>query len=355
MKRTHLAELHEESGARMVDFSGWYLPVQYTGILAEHSAVRTACGIFDTCHMGRLLFLGDNAADFISTVTTVDAHAMTDGRCRYGLMLSEAGGVLDDLIVYRFSKNKFMVVVNSATHERDVAHLNQQLREGVTIEDIGPHTAKMDIQGPASPKVVSKVLETEISDLKYFRFAEATYDGEPATLSRTGYTGEMGFEIYLPSHKAVSFWDSAVKNGALPCGLGARDTLRLEAGLPLYGHEMTEETTPIQAGMMKYVDLSRDFTGAAALRDKVHAQPPSQLTAFTIEGRQSARHGNRAILGENDIGMVTSGSFAPTLGISVGFAYLNPDLLGKSTAFGIDNGRKILNALVTKAPFYKRH
>ncbi len=354
MKRTPIAQVHEEAGARMVDFSGWYLPVQYSGILAEHGAVRERCGIFDTCHMGRLVIQGEKAAAFISSTLTVDAQAMQDGQCRYGFMLNENAGIIDDLIVYRRAGDRFMVVVNSATHDKDISHLKSRLPAGITIEDIGPATAKIDVQGPSSPHIIGHALNKDLSELRYFRFTTLDHDGQPATVSRTGYTGETGFEIYLPAEKAASLWSDLIDAGALPCGLGARDTLRLEAGLPLYGHELTEEADPAAAGMMRYIDLSRDFLGADALRVKAGTVPSHKLTPFRIEGRQAARHGNRAVINGEEIGWVTSGSFAPTLGYSIGFAYIDPSRLGNTETFGIDNGRKILNASITESPFYRK-
>lgn len=354
MKRTPLADTHEALNARMVDFSGWYLPVQYEGIFAEHNAVREKCGIFDTCHMGRVIVKGDAADEYLSSTLTVDASSMPDGRCRYGFMLTEDAGIIDDLIVYRISKNEFMVVINSATLDADIKQLNKCLLPGVTIENVSSEMAKLDIQGPDSPAVASSALGVDISDLGYFRLRQIQFEGQPAIVSKTGYTGETGYEVYLPASLATDLWESAMAAGATPAGLGARDTLRLEAGLPLYGHEMSEDTTPVEAGFMRYIDSARAFVGSEALRAKADAEPAHRLTPFVIEGRQSARNGNKVLIDDQEAGWVTSGSFAPSLGYCIGFAYIKPDLLGDRTDFSIDSGRKIISASLSQAPFYKK-
>ena len=354
MKRTPLAETHEALKARIIDFGGWYLPVQYKGIILEHNAVREKCGIFDTCHMGRLMVKGEAAAEYLSSTLTVDASAMPDGRCKYGFMLTEDAGIIDDLIVYRISQNEFMVVINSATLDVDLAQLNKHLRLGVTIEDVSAETAKIDIQGPDSPAIASSALGVDITDLGYFRLKQIEFEGQPAIVSKTGYTGETGYEVYLPANLAAPLWKKAMAAGAVPAGLGARDTLRLESGLPLYGHEMSVDTTPIEAGFMRYIDTARTFVGAESLRAKANSEPAHKLTPFKIEGRQSARNGNKVIIGDMEAGWVTSGSFAPSLGYCVGFAYIKPDLLGGKAEFSIDNGRKLLSASVSQSPFYKK-
>jgi len=350
MKKTPLSAEHERLSARMVDFSGWHLPVQYEGIFTEHAAVREACGLFDTCHMGRILAKGHWAPSFLSRTTTVDAENMPVGRCRYGFILNEAAGILDDLIIYRLCEDEFMVVVNAATRESDIKHLSAFLPDAASLDDISAKTAKIDIQGPMSTAVMKDATGIDLTALKYFCLETIAFGTEKAIVSRTGYTGETGYEIYLPSELAVEFWNKAMKAGATACGLGARDTLRLEAGLPLYGHEMTEERTPAEAGFMRYIDLSRDFIGAPALRQ--NSKPLLCLMPFRIDGRQSARNGNKVIVNSQEAGWVTSGSFAPSLGHSIGFAYVDSKSLAGSDSFGIDNGRKILEAFVTQAPFY---
>ena len=354
MHRTPLVSAHEELGARMVDFGGWYLPVQYEGILAEHTAVRERCGIFDTCHMGRIMVTGSGAADYLSATLTVDANAMADGRCRYGFMLNEDAGIIDDLIVYRIAADNFMLVINSATIEGDLAQLNKHLTAGAALEDLSGQLAKVDIQGPLSPEITSKILGADLTDLRYFHLLEIEFEGKKAIVSKTGYTGEVGFEVYLPTDLVVSLWEKALAAGTTPAGLGARDTLRLEAGLPLYGHEMTTDITPVEAGFMRYIDTSRSFVGANALNARVASVPSIGLIAFQMEGRQSARHGNKVMIGGKEAGSVTSGSFGPSLGYCIGFAYIQLDFLAESTTFEIDNGRKMLKASVAKSPFYTK-
>lgn len=346
--------MHEALNARMVDFSGWYLPIQYEGIFAEHHAVRDKCGIFDTCHMGRVIVKGAAAGEYLSSTLTVDASSMPNGRCRYGFMLTEDAGIIDDLIVYRISKNEFMVVINSATLDADIKQFHKCLLPGVTIEDVSSEMAKLDIQGPDSPAVASSALGVDITDLGYFRLRQIQFEGQPAIVSKTGYTGETGYEVYLPASLAASLWTNAMTAGATPAGLGARDTLRLESGLPLYGHEMSIRTTPIEAGFMRYINLTRTFVGSAALRAKADAEPAHRLTPFQIEGRQSARNGNKVLVGDQEAGWVTSGSFGPSLGFAIGFAYIKPGLLSGLSTFSIDNGRKLLEAAVSQSPFYTK-
>jgi aminomethyltransferase len=354
MKKTPLSAVHEAANARMTDFGGWYLPVQYEGILAEHKAVREHCGIFDTCHMGRIRVSGRDAASALSSALTIDACALRDGRCRYGFMLNERGGIIDDLIVYRSSQSDFMVVTNSATFEKDFSTLRSRIPGGTAVEDIAIDSAKVDVQGPESPAIMKKLLNSDVSDMPYFGFRKISFDGIEAVVSRTGYTGETGYEVYMPASRIASFWQSAVRSGAAPCGLGSRDTLRLEAGLPLYGHELTEETTPLDAGFMRYISLSRSFTGSSALRQLSEEGPSARLTPFTIDGRQSARSGNRIVVDGADAGWVTSGSFAPSLGHCIGFAYVKAAALESRKTFGIDTGRKIIDACIAGVPFYKK-
>lgn len=354
MLKTPLAEEHEKLGARMVDFSGWYLPVQYTGIVNEHTAVRQACGAFDTCHMGRIMVTGSGSGDYLSAVVTVDAANMPVGRCRYGFLLNNDAGIIDDLIVYRLAHSEFMVVVNSATHDNDLVQLRQHIKPGVKIEDVSSSMAKIDIQGPLSPEITSKTLAFDLTDLRYFQTRIVSFRNSSIIVSRTGYTGETGFELYVPTGLIAEIWTTCLKHGATPSGLGARDTLRLEAGLPLYGHEFSTDVTPLEAGFMRYIDLQRSFIGSETLRMKAKSGPARKLTPFTIEGRQSARNGNAAIIGGEKAGFVTSGSFAPSLGYCIGFAYLDSDMSANSNTFEIDNGRKILNASVSKTPFYKK-
>ena len=337
----------------MVDFSGWWMPLQYEGILAEHHRTRTAVTMFDTCHMGRLMVTGANAMGALARAVTVDVEAMQDGQCKYGFLLRDDGGILDDLIVYRFGAQKWMVVVNAGTRDKDVRCIRERLGPGVSFEDVSARMAKLDVQGPRALAAVSAVMAVDLQALRYFRFTTASYKGSEAVVSRTGYTGESGCEIYVPAGKIAEVWQAFLDAGVTPAGLGARDTLRLEAGLPLYGHELTEDITPVEAGMERYAAKAGDFVGREAVYRRQQDGAAIRLCGFRIPGRQSARAGNRVFADGADAGWVTSGSFSPTLQGAIGFAYVQAAQARLGNRVAIDTGRARLDAEVVGIPFYK--
>jgi aminomethyltransferase len=351
---TALHEEHVALGARMIDFGGWMMPVQYEGIVAEHQHTRTAVSMFDTCHMGQILIEGPDAEAALAHLLTTKLAGLADGQCRYGFMLNEQGGVIDDLITYQLEAQRFLVVVNAGTREHDLAWIRDHLVGRPTVTDLTFERGKIDVQGPEARQPVEAVLGTDMSDLKYFRSLETTWCDHPVTISRTGYTGEYGFEIYADCSQMPHLWQAFLGAGVKPAGLGARDTLRLEAGLPLYGHELAETITPAQAGLMRFTADDRPFIGKEALLASRDDGSRHALVGFRIEGRQSARHGHGVLAGETPIGQVASGSFAPTLGISIGTALVERDFATPGTAIAIDNGRKALDAEVVELPFYKR-
>jgi aminomethyltransferase len=354
LKQTPLIENHKRLKARLVDFGGWELPVQYDGIVAEHQRVRNEAGMFDTCHMNSIRISGDGALDFLSHVFSGDLRSLADGRCRYGFLLREDAGVLDDLIVYRLSAAEWMAVVNAGPSESDYAWLASHLpANGVELTDLRGVQGKIDVQGPKCLAAVEKVLGTSLADLGFFRVRPF---GQKGLVSRTGYTGEFGFEIFAPVEDSPGMWDKLLAEGVKPAGLGARDTLRLEAGLPLYGHELSTDVSPFEAGMMRFAGKEEDFIGRAALIERAKNSTSLRLIPFKIDGRQSARNGQKVLDNNgNEAGYVTSGSFAPTLNHSIGFAYVRPDLTEVDTELKIDSGRREpLAAKVTVAPFYKR-
>lgn len=350
---TILHDSHKRLGARLIDFGGWDLPVQYDGILVEHQRVRQDVGMFDTCHMDAFRVSGTGALDFLSYMLTQDLRTLADGRCRYGFMLREDAGVLDDLIAYRFSATDWMVVVNAGPAADDFAWLSRYRPVvGVSLTDLRGIQGKIDVQGPNSRRAVESVLGLDLSDMGYFRFR--TF-GAGGIVSRTGYTGELGYEIFAPLVAVVALWERLLAAGVKPAGLGARDTLRLEAGLPLYGHELSEKVSPAEAGMLRYAGKSEAFMGREALLVRQQTAAAPHLSAFTIAGRQSARNGNRVLDAVGDeAGWVTSGSFSPTLGHAIGFAYVRPDLAVPGQIFDVDAGRNVLPARVTTAPFVGR-
>jgi aminomethyltransferase len=354
LRQTPLHGRHERLGARMVEFAGWSMPVQYDGILAEHERTRTDASVFDTGHMGAFLVEGAGALDALSQILTADLRALPDQRCGYGFILNEQGGILDDLITYRFESGRWMLVVNAGTRERDGAWLSGHLPRGVRITDLSAGAGKLDVQGPRAQPAVEAVLAAAFGTLPRFGFCVAGAGRRAVTVSRTGYTGEDGYELYAAHDVIAELWDALIARGVRPAGLGARDTLRLECGLPLYGHELTEDLSPLEANLLRFACKEEDFIGRAALLDRRRRGPAYRLTGFKLAGRQSARHGDRVRSGEADVGWVTSGSFAPTLGVALGMAYVPPPLAGAGGRFRIDTGRRMLEAEGTPLPFYRR-
>jgi len=352
IQKTPLCDAHVKLGARMVDFSGWFMPIQYDGILAEHHRTRTDATVFDTCHMGRFLVAGAGSLEGLGRLLSSDVRAMKDGQCKYGFLLKEDGGILDDLITYRFNAERWMIVVNAGTLRKDHDWMRARLPAGVEFEDASARMAKIDVQGPNAFARVFQVLGVEAASLSYFRFKTFDFGGE-AIVSRTGYTGEKGVELYVDAARIVELWDCFVRAGVTPAGLGARDTLRLEAGLPLYGHELSEEVTPVEAAMERYASKAEPFIGDEAVRTHRDRGPDTRLAGFRIGGRQSARAGQAVLAGGRRVGTVTSGSFSPTLQAGIGFAYVERVLARPGCRIQVDTGRNLLDAEIIKTPFYR--
>ncbi|MEI6210135.1 MAG: glycine cleavage system aminomethyltransferase GcvT [bacterium] len=351
-KQTPLWGQHVQLGARLIEFGGWMMPVQYEGIQAEHVATRTGVTVFDTCHMGRFRFEGSGALDGLSQLLSQDLRSLRDGACRYGFLLNDKGGILDDTIIYRIDAQHWMLVVNAGTLDKDCAWIMQRLSGDVRFEDVSARLGKLDVQGPRALDAVSTVLGRDLTTLSYFRFVEFMRQGDPITVSRTGYTGEKGVEIYASAERIVPLWDELLAAGVKPAGLGARDTLRLEAGLPLYGHELGEDVTPVEAGMERYAAKDERFLGREAMLRRLAAGPVKRLCGFRTEGRQAARAGHRVLVSGQEAGLVTSGSFAPTLQCAIGFAYVTPPHAVPGTRVTIDTGRAMLAAEIVRMPLY---
>ena len=352
--QTPLYERHRALGGRLIEFGGWMMPVQYEGIQSEHLATRTAVTVFDTCHMGRFRITGPGSLEGLSALLTQDLRTLRDGACRYGFLLREDGGILDDTIIYRFNAQDWLLVVNAGTRPNDRNWIAGRLQGAVAFEDISDTWGKLDVQGPRALATVSALLGRDVTTLAYFRFITLTHQGMPMIVSRTGYTGEKGVELYVDAGCVGNLWDDLLAAGVKPAGLGARDTLRLEAGLPLYGHELSEELTPVEAGMERYAAKSEPFVGREALQRRLAEGPARRLCGFRVAGRQAARAGHRVLAAGQDAGIVTSGSFSPTLQCAIGFAYVATPAAIPGHRVTIDTGRTPLEAELVKMPLYSR-
>lgn len=341
---------HKAHGAKMVDFAGWEMPVQYAGIIQEHMHTRQKVSIFDISHMGEFYLRGQGAAKALGRIVTHNLDTLHPGKCRYGFMLDEQGGVLDDLIVYCLAQDEYMLVVNGACERSDFDWIKGHLPDGLSLENASSRTAKIDVQGPGSIEAVEQLLGGSWRHLKYFCFERTTHAGASMLVSRTGYTGELGFELYLDTSKALETWEKlAAMAQVQPAGLGARDTLRLEMGYPLHGHELGTEHTPVEAGYGFLMNSPVEFIG----KDKLDTMR-EKLVPLEIPGRRSARHGDKVALRDGSVvGRVTSGSFAPSIGHCIALAYVAASA-ADNRDFLLLTQRAELNATRTELPFYKQ-
>lgn len=345
---TPLNAWHKAQGAKMAPFAGWEMPIQYKGIIAEHNHTRENASLFDICHMGEFTLKGAGAKDALSKVVTHNLETLAPGKCRYGFLLNENGCVLDDLIVYCLAEDEYMLVVNGACTESDFFWIKSHLPQDLKFTDISAQTAKIDLQGPKAYDVLEAVLGEGYRSLKYFNFTTVEFNGKPLIISRTGYTGELGYEFYLPTENAQALWDACVADERVePAGLGARDTLRLELGLPLYGQDLDTEHTPTEAGMEWLLKSEADYVGKGKDREG-----DTRLIALSIAGRRSARHHDKVTIDGEDVGVVTSGSFCPSVGHAVCLAYVNKDVADKNT-FTVVGARTSFEATRGELPFYK--
>jgi aminomethyltransferase len=353
--KTPLYDIHVAAGARMAPFAGWDMPIQYEGILAEHLHTRSATSIFDTCHMGEFEISGPSAQTDLERLLTMAVGSIAVGQCRYGFLLRDDGGVLDDLTCYRLAADRFMLIVNAGTRAGDATWIRSRLAPSTRFEDLSPRTGKLDVQGPESRAAMEKTFGVRLPDLKYFHFAEVTLLDKPCILSRTGYTGEWGYEIYFPASATGAFWSElTLRGGAKPAGLGARDTLRLEVGYPLYGHELSADRTPAAATRGTFIDLSKDFVGKAAVARDLEQGASRYLAGIELETKRAARAGDKVFEGAREAGEVTSGSLAPSLDRAVALAYLDADLCRPGAGVEIDVRGRRLPARVVELPFYKQ-
>ena len=351
---TPLAAWHRAHGAKMAPFAGWDMPIQYEGILVEHNHTRAVASVFDICHMGQFVVRGEGAARLLALAVTHNLDSLKPGKCRYGFLLNPQSGVLDDLIIYRMGDDHFFLVVNAACAEGDFAVLSERL-PGL-VENISARSGKIDLQGPASVEVLEKLLGENFHDLGYFSFRETNFGGRPLLVSRTGYTGELGYELYPSREMTLPLWEALVADERVkPAGLGARDTLRLEVGLALYGHELDTEHTPAESGMGGMLASAVPYVGHEHAKDIRH----QILLPLVLDGRRTARNGDAVTLpGEGGqsgeiVGRVTSGSFAPSLGHAVALAFVDKAHAARED-FALVVGKSVLPARRATLPFYTK-
>lgn len=360
LKRTPLYPLYEKYGAKVIDFGGWELPVQFSSIKEEHQAVREHAGLFDVSHMGEVDVKGADALKYIQKLVTNDASKLVDGKALYSPMCYTDGGTVDDLLVYRYSENHYLLVINAANIEKDYEWLEKNLEGDVEIKNISNGISQLAIQGPDAQKVLQKIADVDLATIGFFNFnPDVKLDGVKALVSRTGYTGEDGFEIYLPNEDAPALWDKILEvgkeEGVIPCGLGARDTLRFEAKLPLYGQELSKDITPIEAGIGFFVKFDKgDFNGREVLLQQKENGAPRKLVGIEMIDRGIPRTHYPVYVGDEQIGEVTTGTQSPTLKKNVGLALIKKEYaeIGKEVYVEIRN--KKVKAEIVKTPFYKK-
>lgn len=339
----------------MVDFHGWMLPVQYEGILAEHNHCRSSACLFDTSHMGQLIIAAPEPAA-ISRVTTQDAEALAVGQGKYGFLLNDDGGIIDDTILMRLSDSRFMLVVNAATAAGDFRWVSEHLAGAAQVTDqSAAGWGKIDLQGPAAAKALGPQTDVDLGRLGYFRVTQGKVCGADSILSRTGYTGELGYEIYAPSESIERIFELLAADPLVaPAGLGARDSLRLEMCYPLHGQDIGPEVDPLTAGLGDFVKARHDYIGAAAIGRIVAAGPQQKLVAFVVAGRRRAETGNEILCGGQAVGQVTSGAFSPSLNVSIGMGYVPADLAQVGREITIRTARAELHATLAQRPIYKQ-
>jgi aminomethyltransferase len=342
--RTPLHDRHVSLGARMVPFAGWEMPVQYAGVIPEHKAVRNDSGVFDVSHMGELEVEGPRAAELLQATLSNDIQRIAPGQAQYTLLTNERGGIVDDLIAYRLDDFRYLLIVNAANRETDFQWLKEREIPGSDVRDVSDEYALLAVQGPRA------IERLGLPPAPHFTFAEAEVDGIQCMVNRTGYTGEDGCELLTMAEDAVALWDRVLERGPVPCGLGARDTLRLEASLPLHGNDITPETDAISAGLGSFCKLETEFTGAQELREIKARGPERKLVSFVMEEKAVPRMG-MAIDGGGD---VTSGTHSPMLDRGVGMGYVPAEAAAPGTELSIDVRGKSRRARVVKRPIYKR-
>lgn len=350
MKQTPLYAQHIKLGARMGEFGGWDMPIQYAGILQEHEQTRGNASVFDICHMGEFALSGPTAVIDLEKLLTCNVKTLEIGQVRYGFMLNDDGGVIDDLTCYRMGVDRYMLVVNAGTAEKDAEWIKSHTSTNTQFVDLSSSMAKLDVQGPKSREVLEQVLGTGLPDLGYFRF----FEHNDWLISRTGYTGEWGYEIYLPPEAVVEFWNNLLEHDLCePGGLGARDTLRLEMGYPLYGHELSESRTPVSFSRGAFIDMGKEFIGKENVQADL-ADPEELLVGLRFDSKRAAREHAKVYYKGVEVGEVTSGSVAPSLGVAVAMALVEADFAEPDRELQVETRGKQFPATVVELPFYHK-
>ena len=359
MKNTALTSTHIALNAKMVPFAGYNMPVSYEGVNAEHETVRKGVGVFDVSHMGEFLITGENALELIQKVTTNDASTLVDGKAQYSCMPNNEGGIVDDLIIYRFNAEKYLLVVNASNIEKDWNWISQHNTMDATMRDLSDEYSLLAVQGPKAAEAMQSLTSVDLSTIKFYTFQVADFAGvENVIISATGYTGSGGFEIYFKNENAQKIWDNVFDAGAeygiKPIGLAARDTLRLEMGFCLYGNDIDDTTSPLEAGLGWITKFTKDFVNSEALKKQKEEGVKRKLIGFELEEKGIPRHGYE-IVDDNGkvIGVVTSGTMAPSLDKGIGMGYVPTELSTPGSRINIQIRKKAVPATVVKTPFYK--
>lgn len=357
LKRTPFHDMHVAAGAKMVSFAGFEMPIQYpSGITAEHNVVRTSCGVFDVSHMGEFLVRGPQAIDFVTYVTSNDVAALAVGQVHYSAILTEQGTFVDDCLVYRYADH-LMMVVNGSNKDKDLAHIQQYLGKfDATLEDVSDDIGLLAVQGPKAQEILKALTPAALDAIKYYWFTETTVAGIPMTLSRTGYTGEDGFELYHPAKDSAKLWAALMKTGQItPVALGCRDSLRLEMGMALYGNDIDDTCTPLEAGLGWLVKMKKgEFVGRAALEKQKTAGVPRKLVGFTFVEKAIPRHGYPVFVNGAPSGQVMSGVMSPSVGVGIGTAYVPAVHAKEGNTLEVEIRGKRIEGTITPFPFWKQ-
>lgn len=361
MKKTPLYEKYSILNAKIIDFGGWAMPVQYTNVIDEHRTTRSVAGLFDICHMGEIEVKGPQALDLLQLVLTRNLAAQITGQVKLSALLNNEGGIIDDLTVYKMGENSYMLVTNATPKDRDWEWINKiqaDKKFDCSLNDISDEIGKLDLQGPRSEEILQKLTESDLKSLRFYHFCESQVAGLPTIISRSGYTGEDGFEIYAASNIIGEIWDRLMAEGTIlgmkPCGLGARDTLRLESGMMLNGQDLNESVSPLEVPYGWIVDAHKDFIGRTALMARKNSGIGGKLVGIEMTGRGIARHGYKVFHSGKEIGIVTSGTFSPTLNKAIGLAFVDMACSVPDTEIAVAIRDTMTAAKIVKLPFYKR-